>query len=328
MNEIFQTEQLIKFLKTNYLQLKKITKVSLLHQHVNGKSYLINSEKGKFILKYFLDNSKPEKIERMCEILHSGSFNSKVEEPVLNKNGTYVHYKEKCYLTKYYEGNEPQGNIKEMKDLAYQLARLHQSLKKTKIPFNYKTHFRLYLILKKSELKHIHTKILRKKKLDQFDRNLLNNIHSLEDCINYDLKISLSNKFLHPKQLIHNDLHMKNLLFKNCSLQAFVDFTTMKKGYPIEDVSFCALRFALIKNKKKEKINEIIKPFLKIYQNYNTIPPQHLENFSFFLSHKILSGLSFILKNHYYKSWYLWDCDLEKYFNLLKLVRSENFVKN
>jgi len=320
-------EKIKKNLILDYPQINKIKKIDILSKKGNSEIFLIHTTNEKFVLKYFLDNSKPEKIEKICKILDYCSNFSKVEKAIINNKKNYVNSLNNYYLTKFYTGSMPNGTLKEMKDLTFQLSQFHKSLKNINIDFNYKTNLKLSSILKKSEIQNIYSNIIKKTNQTKFDKFFIKHFSFLTSSINFDFDLCKnSNLMKYPKQLIHDDLHQENLLFKNSKLTAIIDFSTLKKGNIIDDLSFCSLRFALIKNKKIVEINKSIKLFFKYYLNYNFIPTKHLENLSFFQSHKILHGLSFLIRNHYLNNQTFWDADFAKYIYLLKIVKNNELV--
>ena len=316
-----------KNIMLDYPQIKKINKINILNKKGNSETYLLNTENKKFVLKYFLDNSKPEKIEKICKILDYCSNFSKVEKPIKNKKKFYVNSIDNYYLTEFYPGSISNGGLKEMKDLTLQLSQFHKSIKNVNVIFNYKTNLKLSSILKKSEIQKLYSNIIKKNNQTKFDKFFIKHFSFLNSAIDFDFNISKnSNLIKYPKQLIHDDLHERNLLFKNSKLTSIIDFSTLKKGNIIDDVSFCSLRFALIENKKIDDINTSIKLFFKYYLNHNLIPSKHLENLSFFQSHKILHGISFLIRNHYFNNQILWDNDFLKYIHLLKIVKNKKLI--
>ena len=54
-----------KYFKKNYPFLGKVKEArSLRHNKINSVNYLISTSKGKYVLRNFVDGSKPEKIEK------------------------------------------------------------------------------------------------------------------------------------------------------------------------------------------------------------------------------------------------------------------------
>jgi len=160
----------IKSILNCYLALGKIKKIEFItHNNINSTIFLIQSQKGEYVLRNFTDGSPPEKIEKICQILNS-CYNKriKVQKPIKNKNGTYVLKKEKIYITKYYPGNTFSGTKKEFIDVAKNLAKMHKALEQNSIKYNYNTNQSFYRILNDDELKMIKKKI--NKKFDAFDR--------------------------------------------------------------------------------------------------------------------------------------------------------------
>ena len=122
------------------------------------------------------------------------------------------------------------------------------------------------------------------------------------------------------KQLIHGDLHPKNVIFSNNKVKVFLDFNSMRKGLKIEDVMFSSFRFASFYSSDTKKILISMETFLKTYLSYNKLDTVELENYHYFLKHMILSRISFLLKKRYFHNSNLWKKDLTKHLNSLKIV--------
>jgi len=95
----------------------------------------------------------------------------------------------------------------------------------------------------------------------------------------------------------------------------------MRKNEIMEEVAFTSFRFSSYKTNDTKKISKNIRLFVDTYSEYNELDIETMKYLEYFIVHKILSGLSFLLKNRYYKNSNLWIEDFEKYLNFLKLGR-------
>ena len=86
-----QTHEIKDYLKNNYV-LGRIQKIRLLnYDNINSKNYLLTTLNKKFVLRNFLDNSNPTKIEKICMILNfCNKKGAKVCAPVKRKLNNYV----------------------------------------------------------------------------------------------------------------------------------------------------------------------------------------------------------------------------------------------
>lgn len=295
--------QIQKYVKTHYSGFSHIQSIKLLeHNHINSINYVINSKNKKYILHNFIDGSPPTKIEKICKILFFCHKNGvRVVKPILNKQNYFVDPERNFYFTKYYSGKLSDGNNFQFYDLAKNLAVLHDTLSKNTIFYNYRTNQKFYRIISEHELSKIKKIILKKKKPTKFEKIVFKKIQNLiQFCIvDKTLSKNFSSSNFH-KQLIHDDLHPGNVIFNKNNVGTILDFQSMRKGFKIEDISFCSFRFAAYKTYSTEKITNQILKFLDIYQKYGEIDKEELSHFYYFLNHKLLGRLSYILRKSFF----------------------------
>jgi len=241
--------EIIKHVQRNYHDLGPIKKITKLrHTDINTTIFLIDSSSGKYILRKF-KTPNPQKMEKICEILyHCIKNNVKVMEPIRNNNKKFVDKDNLLFLTKFYEGKHFSGKRNELISLAKHIAILHKFLKICPISLHDKEKLDSYKIIQEEDLKKIEKSIMKKKPKDSHDLLVLSNMKFLLTITNQYNKNKNILKNILPKQLIHFDLHPKNLVFYKDNVSAILDFGTLQVGSVIDDVAFCSFRFSSEKN--------------------------------------------------------------------------------
>jgi len=314
-----KNNDLLIFLKNNY-SIGKINSVSQLSCGPNSENYLIKSNKN-YVLRNYSKNSKIPKIEKMCQILELClNHGIKVPHPIKNHKGKFTDQKRNLFLTNYYEGEKYRGTTNELKAVAKSIALLHNVLEETKISYKFHTYQHYYRILTKDELSKIEKLITKKNKKDKIDKTIFQNINFLKNILIKEKEIfELIESLKFKKQLIHDDLHPGNILFKKNRVLAILDFNSMRNGYRIEDVAFASIRFSYNQYSKLEKITQRLNLFVDTYQNYCSIEEDQINMLGNFFIYKILGRLGYILRMRYFRNSNLWITDLEKNINFLKL---------
>jgi thiamine kinase-like enzyme len=317
MNEIKKIEN---FLIQNYSNLGQIENIQLVdHKNLNSKNYFFTTKHSSFLLHNVLNSSKIQKMESMCKILFYCYKNKmKVPEPIKNKKNKFVT--NKIFLTKFYSGNHYSGKQYELKDTAKYLALLHKSFLKNKISYNYKNSEKLYSIIKENEIDNILKNIQNKSPVTPFDKLFLKNIDYLKILSIKFNKLSIPQKNI---QLIHNDLHPENIIFSQKKLAVILDFGSIQKGNILEDIGFTSYRFASFNSNNISNVKKKINLFIENYVNFNEILIDR-ELMNLILTKKILSRLSYILKDHYFFNTNLWDFDFKKHIKYLKDIDLNN----
>lgn len=310
------------YLVSNYSNLGKIETVKTLrHDNINSINFLVQTSSRKYVLRNFTDESTPQKIEKVCHILNFGLKNKiKVAQPIKFKKNYYVDKKNRIFLTKFYPGKIFSGDQKEFLDLAKQLALLHKVLNKNKTSFRYSIKS-TYQTLTEAELKKINIQIKKQPSKDSSDKLILTNMEFLKELIHSNSKITkniLKKNF--GMQLIHSDLHIKNVIFNKKKVSVLLDFNSMRNGYKMNDIAFTGFRFASFNTNKLNLIQMNIKKFVDEYTLYNNVNQNQLEYFSGFLQNNILGRLSYIIRKRYLEKSNLWIKDLKKHLNSLKLI--------
>jgi len=303
---------------------KDVTRIG--HNNINSINFLIKTSKGSFVLRKFVDDSPPKKIEKICEILeYCVKQKAMVPKPIMNKNKKYVDSKRKLFVTKYYHGSSFRGTSAQLKDVAKQIAFLHKTLSSVPIKYTYRTNSAYYKPLIPSELTRL-SRIVRKKSSTVFElsiQNGLSRIKKISEKYSKEVKFLNAEKF--KKQLIHHDLHPGNIIFNKSRVSTILDFNAMRNGIVTEDISFSALRFASQKSSSLTNIQDKIDLFINTYMKINSVDESELELMKSVLIQKILGRLGFILRKKYFKGVDIWFIDFGKNLQLLELATKLNF---
>jgi Ser/Thr protein kinase RdoA (MazF antagonist) len=290
----------------------------------NSKNYLVTTSNSKYVLHEFLDGSSIKKIETMCKILdYCYKKNSKVLKPLKNNQKKYVSNKN-FFMTYFYDGKHFEGKNIEILSIAKNLAILHKTLLNNKINYNFRLHQNYYHILKLSQLEQIFSNIEKKEKLNSFDLLYKQEINFLKSTIHsFNQNLKHFKQYENSKQLIHHDLHPKNVIFKNGKVNAIIDFSAMRKGNIFEDIAFSSYRFASNKNYKNQTKNKI-HVFLNEYVKYNDVKlnPNQL---MFSLTKIFLERISLIIKMNYFSNKDSWNHDFKNHLIFLKDILSKDF---
>jgi len=315
--------QLLDFLRQNYSQIGIITKIKKIESsNINSENYLITTSKSKFVLRKFTDNSSSKKIEKMCQILvFCKKKKAKVLEPFKNKKNLFVTTKNQMYLTKFYDGEFFDKSLNEIKTVARNLGLLHKTLSATKISYDFQTNQKFYKILDQSELIRIEKMIQKKQKKYSVDSKVSINISLLKRNSKFLKKHkNVVKRTKISKQLIHFDLHPKNILFNKGRVLAFLDFASMRKGFKITDVVFTGFRLAIEKTRNPKKIKQLMIFFITNYLSKNQLSETETKHLDYFLTNEIFSRLCYILRKKYFYNSSLWENDLSKFLEYLKII--------
>ena len=314
------------FLLENYTNLGKIIQINKIkHNNINSQNYLIRTTKGNFVLREFSNQYTYENIKKICTILdYCSQKKLHVPKPIKRKNKTFVDARTKTYLTNFYNGIIYDGSSIQLHNLAQTTAHLHQILKKFPINYNLNS-TRNYTLLSISELNKIKIILQKSTSLDKHDNLIDQNMDFLYPLIS---KNPFYEKlFKYKKQLIHNDIHPQNILFLKNSIPVILDFNSMRKGLPIEDVAFASFRFAIFNSSKIYDIKILMNSFVTNYQKINTLNETHLKNINCYAKIRILSLFSYILREKYFHHSDLWIHYLSKHLKSLKILEKIDSIQ-
>ncbi|WP_144508605.1 phosphotransferase enzyme family protein [Bacillus mycoides] len=188
--------------------------------HCNKKTYILK-EKG--LIKQFLVELNV--LEQLDE------KGAKVQKLVKTRNDErYVFYKEKNYCLYEYVA----GSVLEIKDtenlkvlgstIGEEIANLHHELNSVNSA-NELIKRELYKVVYEWALpnlvknEHVHQGVIQK--MDQIHTTFKETVHSL------------------PKQIIHRDMHLSNVIFRESDFQGFIDFELLEENVRVFDLCYC-----------------------------------------------------------------------------------------
>ncbi|ADY22026.1 phosphotransferase [Bacillus paranthracis] len=242
--------EIVKFWFCDYDVKATEIKANVIKIHCNNKSYILK-EKGS-IKQLLVEINALEQLEEK---------GVKVQRIVKTSNNErYVFYKEKYYCVYEYVA----GDVLEIKDIenlkelggtiGEEIAYLHQVLNSIDSGNGfakrdlYKVVYGWALpILERNE--HVHQDVIRK--MNQIHTNFKETIRPLR------------------KQVIHRDMHLSNVIFKENEFQGFIDFELLEKNIRVFDLCYCctSILSELYSDKElREKWQHIIS---KIFEGYN-----------------------------------------------------------
>ncbi len=326
---MIKKNEIKKNLNENYSNIGKIKTVKLLNQDNNSINFIVKTSKDNYVLKKFLDVKNSKKIEKICQILIiSKKKKAKVIEPIIRNNGNYVDNRNHFYLMKYYSGKHYSKNILQLKDIARNLAIFHKSIQHVSKKNNMRNNYKYYKILKENELKQIFKKIKNKKIKDQTDQKILKNYSLLISNFKKYHSDNKIKKILFKKQLIHFDVHPKNVIFRKNHVVSILDFHSIGTGYQITDVSFAAFRFSLENTWNPKKIMMLVKLFIDTYTKYNVLKQNQFSVLSYYFFEEVLKRISYILRKKYIENFQEWSNDFEKFCNFLIFIKKFEIYMN
>jgi hypothetical protein len=298
-----------------YSNLGIIQSIECIHSQPNSQIYKISTKNHHFLLHHNMYDSD-KRIEKMCQILiQISKTNQNIIKPIKNKFGNFSQ--NKYYLTKFEIGEFFSGSKKEYFDLAKKLNILHYQLNNCNLKYNFRPNQKSYKLLTNEEFNIIKNKLSKIKHKDKIDNLINKNISFIENNIN-NCSIFPKNEII-QKQLIHFDLHPNNILFRNMSVNLFLDFNSMRKGYLIEDILFCGFRFGCQIDSNPKIIYNLLHTFLKKY--FNKEIKYTDKDLNYFLSRSILYRICFIMRHHFFFNSNLWISDFNNQLKYLKLIQ-------
>jgi Ser/Thr protein kinase RdoA (MazF antagonist) len=313
-------KEVMNYLKNYYPKLGTIETIRNINKNnIRGSKFLVKIKNKKYIFTNYYEDIKPKDMNEIYSIVsYCKENNIRVHEIILNKNKKFVDTKRKCYLLKYYPGNIFHDSKKEIRDIAKNIALMHKALKQI-TKKNVRKNSTEYKILTLKELKSIEIN-LQKKKLNSHEIIIKNDFNYIKKSIVAHKKNSLLiKKSKMSKQIIHNDLHPKNIIMKKEIVNCIIDFNSMRTGIVIEDIALSSFRFACFYPKSIKQIYQQINYFLKNYNNVNKIKLD-MKIYEFFIFDYLLSRLSFILRNEFFNNSSLWFHDYSQFKKFIMIA--------
>ena len=242
-----------KFDDINFLSFKGIK------QGIENTNYLLKSKNKKFILTIFEKRVSKKDIPFFLKLMHKLN-NSKINcpKPLKNRNGSYLlklKNKTACIVS-FIDGKDKKiPNLKNCYDIGKAVAQMHLSTSKIKL-------FRRNSMGVKNLNPLLKTIKFKSKKFDNIDKFLKINFQ--------DIKKKWPKKL--PGGIIHGDLFIDNIFFKNNKLSGFIDFYFAANDYYMYEIAICINALCFDKKNLKFIINnKKIKKLIKGYESVRKI---------------------------------------------------------
>ena len=238
---------------------KKFISFKGIKQGIENTNYLLRSKKEKFILTIFEKRVSKKEIPFFMKLMDQLSI-SKINcpKPLKNKDGKYlIKLKNKTACIVSFVGGKDKKtlNYKNCYDVGKMVAQMHISTKKIKVfrknSMNIKN---LNPLLKSIKFKS--------KKFTNLEKFLKFNFK--------DIKVKWPKKL--PKGIIHGDLFIDNIFFKNSKISGIIDFYFAANDYFMYEIAICINALCFDKKNSKFKINKKkIKNLIRGYESIKKI---------------------------------------------------------
>ena len=228
-------------------------------QGIENTNYLLKSKNKKYILTIFEKRVSKKEIPFFMELmdeLNTSKLNC--PKPLKNKDGKYLIYlknKTACIVS-FLQGRDKKNlNIKNCYDVGRVIAQMHLHTQKIKL-------FRKNSMGVKNLNPLLKSIKFKSKKFTNIDKFLK---------INFDnIKKKWPKKL--PGGIIHGDLFIDNIFFKNNKLSGIIDFYFAANDYFMYEIAICINALCFDKINSKFKINKNkIKNLIKGYESIRNI---------------------------------------------------------
>jgi len=237
-------------------EIEKIINFKGIKQGIENTNYLLKSKNKKFILTIFEKRVSQNDIPFFMKLMENLS-DSKINcpNPQKNKRGSYlikIKNKSACIVS-FLKGKDKKIlNLKNCYDIGKMVAKMHLSTKKINLFRKNSMNIKyLYPLLNSIKFKS--------KKFNNMEKFLRTNFN--------DIKMKWPKNL--PNGIIHGDLFIDNIFFRNNKLSGVIDFYFSANDYFMYEIAICvnALCFDKKKSKfliNKKKVKNLIKGYEKI----------------------------------------------------------------
>ena len=228
-------------------------------QGIENTNYLLKSKNKKYILTIFEKRVSKKEIPFFMELMDElNTLKLNCPKPLKNKNGKYlINLKNKtACIVSFLQGKDKKNlNIKNCYDVGRVIAQMHLHTKKIKL-------FRKNSMGVKNLNPLLKSIKFKSKKFTNIDKFLK---------INFDnIKKKWPKKL--PGGIIHGDLFIDNIFFKNNKLSGIIDFYFAANDYFMYEIAICINALCFDKINSKFKINKSkIKNLIKGYESIRNI---------------------------------------------------------
>ena len=245
INKKFETEKIIGF--------------KGIKQGIENTNYLLKSKKNKFILTIFEKRVSKKEIPFFMSLMDQlNTYKINCPKPIKSKSGNYlinIKNKSACIVS-FLNGRDKKSlNPKNCYEIGKMIAQMHLSTSKIKL-------YRKNSMSIKNLNPLLNSIKFKSKKFTNLEKFLKNNFK--------DIKKKWPKKL--PKGIIHGDLFIDNIFFKNNKLSGIIDFYFAANDYFMYEIAICINALCFDKLNSKFKINKKkIRNLIKGYENIKKI---------------------------------------------------------
>ena len=243
-------------------EIDKIISFKGIKQGIENTNYLLKSKNNKFILTIFEKRVAKKEIPFFMKLMDQLN-NSKINcpKPLKNKNEGYlikIKNKTACIVS-FLKGKDKKIlNLKNCRDVGKMIAHMHLSTSRFKL-------YRKNSMGIKNLNSLLNSIKFKSKKFTNLEKFLKINFK--------DIKKKWPKKL--PYGIIHGDLFIDNIFFKNNKLSGIIDFYFAANDYFMYEIAICINALCFDKVNSKFQINKLkIKNLIKGYESIKRITSQ------------------------------------------------------
>ena len=239
--------------------IEKIISFQGIKKGIENTNYLLKSKNNKFILTIFekrVSNKEIPFFMKLMDKLNDSKINC--PKPLKNNNGSYLiklKNKTACIVSFLQGKDKDKLNLKNCFEVGKIIAQMHSITKNIKITRKNSMGIKnLDPLLKSIKFKS--------KKFNNLEKFLKNNLKDIKK--NWPKKL--------PNGIIHGDLFIDNIFFKNNKLSGIIDFYFAANDYFMYELAICINALCFDEKKSKFKIDKLkIKNLIKGYESIKKI---------------------------------------------------------
>jgi len=240
-------------------KLENIINFKGIKQGIENTNYLLKSKNNKFILTIFEKRVSQKEIPFFMKLMDQlNNLKINCPKPLKNKSGNYlirIKNKTACIVS-FLDGKDKKKlNIKNCFDVGKVIAQMHLSSKKIKL-------YRKNSMGIKNLNSLFNSIKFKSKKFINIEKFLNNNFR--------DIKKKWPKRL--PNGIIHGDLFIDNIFFKNNKLSGIIDFYFAANDYFMYEIAICVNALCFDKKNSKFLINKNkVKNLIKGYESIRKI---------------------------------------------------------
>ena len=240
-------------------EVDRIIKFSGIKQGIENTNYLLKSRNKKFILTIFEKRVSQKEIPFFMKLMDQlNNLKINCPKPLKNKSGNYqIRIKNKmASIVSFLDGKDKKKlNLKNCFDVGKMVAQIHLSSKKIRL-------YRKNSMGIKNLNPLLNSIKFKSKKFINIEKFLKNNFRDIKKKWPKEL----------PNGIIHGDLFIDNIFFKNNRLSGVIDFYFAANDYFMYEIAICVNALCFDKKKSKFLINKKkVKNLIKGYESIKKI---------------------------------------------------------